>query len=190
MALVGKCVAAGVAQHVRMHLEVEPGRRAGALHHAGKARGGEWRAALRREHERRRWLLLALEPAQGAQLAPGERVSAALPPSCSADVQVGRGRSRLGSIAGRPVLTPAGRAGRRSGSWWRRGGRCGWPWRPRSAGRPRHRCDTLACAARHLAGAQWKTKLGGCPIYSGWRHQRQLRICHDCFQAFLVLLSL
>jgi len=60
MALVGQSIAAGVPEHVRMGLERELGGNAGALDHAGKAGGAEWRAPLRREDERRLRLLKQL----------------------------------------------------------------------------------------------------------------------------------
>ena len=41
VALVGKGVAAGVAQHVRMGLEIEAGAGGGALDHPGEASRGE-----------------------------------------------------------------------------------------------------------------------------------------------------
>ena len=66
VSLVRQCEAAGVAQHVRVRLELEAGRRASSLHKPRKACRGERRAALRREHEWRLGLLLALQPAKGA----------------------------------------------------------------------------------------------------------------------------
>ena len=47
-------------------LEVESCRLSGPLDHPREARRRERRAALRREHEGRLGLLLALEPPQGA----------------------------------------------------------------------------------------------------------------------------
>jgi hypothetical protein len=51
VALVGKRVAAGVAQHVRMGLELQAGTIRGALDHASEACRGERRAALAQEDE-------------------------------------------------------------------------------------------------------------------------------------------
>jgi hypothetical protein len=48
---VGKRVAAGLAKHVRMRLQFEPGADGRTLHHAGKASGRERRAALADEDE-------------------------------------------------------------------------------------------------------------------------------------------
>jgi hypothetical protein len=66
--------AAGVSHHVGMSLEIEPSGLSGALHHAGKAGGGEWRAALGREHEGRRWVLLALKLPQRPHFVAADRV--------------------------------------------------------------------------------------------------------------------
>jgi hypothetical protein len=59
-------VAGRMAQHVQMALAPKLGRSARALHHAAEASPGERRATLRGEHERRFWLLFALEPPQRA----------------------------------------------------------------------------------------------------------------------------
>src|SRR5271154_2120973 len=61
VALVGKGVAAGVAEHVRMGLEIEAGAGCGALDHPGKAGRRERGSPLGDEDEGRR-LTLALEP--------------------------------------------------------------------------------------------------------------------------------
>ena len=63
-ALVGKLKAAGVPEHVRVGLEAKLARNAEPCHHLAPPRGGEGRAALGREHERRWRLLVAFEPAQ------------------------------------------------------------------------------------------------------------------------------
>ena len=52
-AVVGQLKAAGVAQHVRVHLHIEACSLTSALDHRLKATLGEWRAAFRCEHERR-----------------------------------------------------------------------------------------------------------------------------------------
>ena len=74
-AVIGELEAAGVPQHVRMHRETETGGNAKPRDHLAKARGRERRTALGREDERRRRLLLALEPAQRPQLAAGQRMN-------------------------------------------------------------------------------------------------------------------
>jgi len=61
MPFVGQGEATGVPQHVRMSLEPEIGFGTRALHHAGKAGGGEGRSAFGGEYERRLGLLLALQ---------------------------------------------------------------------------------------------------------------------------------
>lgn len=53
MAGIREGEAAGMAEHVRVHLEVEAGRGAGALDHLGEAGGGEGGAALAGKEERR-----------------------------------------------------------------------------------------------------------------------------------------
>ena len=67
VALIGEGVAAGVAEHVRMCLELEAGAGGGALDHPGKAGGRERGSALADEDEGRR-RALPLEPAQGPHL--------------------------------------------------------------------------------------------------------------------------
>ena len=57
--IIGQLEAAGVAQHVRVDLHIEPSGLAGALDHRLKATLGEWRAAFRCEHERRFCILFA-----------------------------------------------------------------------------------------------------------------------------------
>ena len=51
-AVIGQFEAAGVAQHVRVDLHIEPSSLTSALDHRLKATLGEWRAAFRCEHER------------------------------------------------------------------------------------------------------------------------------------------
>jgi hypothetical protein len=58
-ALVGKLKAAGVPEHVRAGLEAKLGRDTQPSHHLAPPRSREGRAALGREHERRRRLLVA-----------------------------------------------------------------------------------------------------------------------------------
>src|SRR3954468_24780343 len=74
--LVRKREAAGVPQHVRVRLEVQLCLCASALDHACKARRAERRAAFRREHEWRLWLLLALQTAECAEFITNDWVRA------------------------------------------------------------------------------------------------------------------
>jgi hypothetical protein len=55
-----------MSQHVRMDLEANFSFSACPFDHACESSGGEGRCPLRREHERRLALLLALKPPQGA----------------------------------------------------------------------------------------------------------------------------
>jgi hypothetical protein len=65
-AVVRQLKPAGMAQHVRVDLHIEPSSLASALNHRLKAMLGEWRAAFRCKHERRFGVLFTLEPPQGA----------------------------------------------------------------------------------------------------------------------------
>jgi len=76
-------------QHVRVDLEAELGLGPGAFHHAGETGRGERRAALAGEHERRLWLLLALEASQRPQLIAQDRMRAGSALLDPADVQGG-----------------------------------------------------------------------------------------------------
>jgi hypothetical protein len=67
VALVGQRVAAGVAQHVGMGLDLKLGASRRALDHPGKAGRGERRSAFADEDEGRR-RALSLEPAKRSQL--------------------------------------------------------------------------------------------------------------------------
>ena len=64
MPCVRQRITAGMAQHMRMHLQPDVCSRAQALDHASKASRGERRAALRHEHEGRGRVFLALQLAQ------------------------------------------------------------------------------------------------------------------------------
>jgi hypothetical protein len=64
--VTGERIAAGMAQHVRMGLELKAGPGGGTLDHPGKAGGGEWASALADEDEGRR-RALALQSAQCPQ---------------------------------------------------------------------------------------------------------------------------
>jgi hypothetical protein len=79
MAGIGQCEAARVPQHVGMGLEDEAGRPAGTLDKLGETRGGERRAALACEHERR-WRCLALQFAQGVFCTRIDRFRRGNPP--------------------------------------------------------------------------------------------------------------
>ena len=68
MPRIGQGVAGCVAQHMRVGLETQFGGFTSPLDHAREASGGEGRAALAGEHERRRWILLPLKPTQRPQL--------------------------------------------------------------------------------------------------------------------------
>ena len=87
---VGKRVAAGMPQHVRMRLEAKLRLGPSSFEHSGEARGGERCSALRGEHKRRLGVLLALEPPQGLQFITDDRVSARGALLDPADVQGGR----------------------------------------------------------------------------------------------------
>jgi hypothetical protein len=73
-ALVHQHVAAGMPQLIPMHQVFEPRGFTEPRDHRPKCAKRERRAALRRKHERRRWMLLALEPAQRRQLSPQQRM--------------------------------------------------------------------------------------------------------------------
>ena len=75
VALVGEGVAAGVAEHVRVRLQLEAGDDGSTLDHPGKAGRGERGSPLADEDKRRR-LALALEPAQGPELVAAQGVGA------------------------------------------------------------------------------------------------------------------
>ena len=75
---------------MRVRLEGELGGRRGALDHAGEAGGGERRAPLRREDERRLRLLLALKLPERPQFVAKNGVRAGRALLSPADVQAGR----------------------------------------------------------------------------------------------------
>src|SRR5918912_4139264 len=68
--------AAGVPEHVRVHGEGEPGLGRDPRELLAKGRRGDRGLALGGEHVRARRYLLALEPAQGAQLGAADVVHA------------------------------------------------------------------------------------------------------------------
>ena len=71
VSLVGESVATGVAEHVRVRLEVEARGARCPFNHPGKAGRGERGSPLADEDKRRR-LALALEPAQGPELVAAQ----------------------------------------------------------------------------------------------------------------------
>ena len=77
-----------MAQHVGMDLERETGRLGGPGNELLKPRNGEWRAALGDKHERRS-LGLTLQPTEGPQLAPADRMRRGGPFLASIHVQAG-----------------------------------------------------------------------------------------------------
>ena len=72
---VRKCVSAGVAQHVRVRLDLKVGAGRGALDHPCEARRGERRAALADEDKGRR-RALALQPPESPHFVALDRVRA------------------------------------------------------------------------------------------------------------------
>ena len=74
LAGIGEREAAGMAQHVRVGLDLEPGSLASAAHELLEVADGHRRAALADEQERRSALGLAVKPSQGPELAPGQRM--------------------------------------------------------------------------------------------------------------------
>jgi hypothetical protein len=76
--LVGEGVSTGVAEHVRVRLEVEARAGGGTLDHPGEAGRRERRSPLADE-DKRRSLALALEPAQGPELVAAQGVVLGVP---------------------------------------------------------------------------------------------------------------
>src|SRR5580700_11556516 len=72
---VGEGVAAGVAEHVRVGLQVEARAGGGALDHPGESGRGERGSPLADEDKRRR-LAFPLEPAQGPELVAAQGMGA------------------------------------------------------------------------------------------------------------------
>ena len=176
-AFVGELVAAGVPEHVRVHWETEASRDAEPRDHLAKARGRERRTAFGREDKRRRRVLLALEPAQRPQLAAGQRMDgfgAALDP---ADMQAAVGevdrvpaqRDQLG----RPQAVPIG-------DQHRGGVAVAMAVLPGGS----DQAGDLAVGeilARADLGIPLAARGPGrnCPNNGCWRHQREMRFCHD-----------
>src|SRR5271168_3128810 len=87
---VCKRVPARMTQHVRVRLDRKFGPGGGSIDHAREASGGEWGAALRREHEGRLRVLLTMQPPEGAQFVTDNRMRAGCALLDPADVQAGR----------------------------------------------------------------------------------------------------
>jgi hypothetical protein len=74
--LIGERIAACMAQHVRMSLETKTRLAPSALDHAGEPCGAEGCSSLRREHEGRLRLLLALKAPEGSYFIAKDRMGA------------------------------------------------------------------------------------------------------------------
>jgi len=89
MPLVSEGIAAGMAKHVGMRLQIQPeAPTCRALDHPGKARGRERHTALAHEDEGRR-LALTLQAPQGAQLVALKGMGAGDPTLGPTDVHDG-----------------------------------------------------------------------------------------------------
>ena len=110
--VIGELEAASVSQHVGMRWETEIGGYAKPRDHLTKPRGRERRTALRREDKRRCRILLAFEPAQGPQLAAGQRMhrlrAAFEPPDVNAAMGEVDGVPPQRHQLGRPQAVPIG----------------------------------------------------------------------------------
>ena len=138
---MGEREAAGMAQHVRVDGEGELGRHADHRQLLPEAGSAHRCPSLGGEQVRGGGCLLALQPAQGAQLGAADRVHAGPPVLEPAHMQMAL-RQVEHVPAQRAQLGDAQAvADRRSGSWWRRAGRSGLAvtWRRPSAARPRRR---------------------------------------------------
>jgi hypothetical protein len=93
---VSQRIAAGVPQHVRVGFEAKTRLTASALDHACEASGAEGRPTLRREHEGRLGVLLALKAPQGSQFIAKDRMGAWRASFDPANVQ--RSRSELNLV--------------------------------------------------------------------------------------------
>ena len=171
--LVGQRVAAGVPEHVRVRLEGQLGLRACPLDHAGEASGAERRSALRREHEGRLGLLLALEPPQRPQFVPEDRMGAGRALLDPADVQRGRPEVHLIPAQvhqlGGPQAVPVGHKDHR-----------GVPVAPAVSLGGVHQPLDLGLG-QVLAGAQvgvGEPPGRDCSFYGGWRDQLEVRLGH------------
>jgi len=159
----------GMPQHVWVRLEGEACLRARALDHAREACGGEGRAALGREHKGRLRLLLALQPAKGAQLVPEDRMGAGAALLDPADVQRRRGEvdlipAQVRQLAG-PKAMPVGHQDHR-----------GVPVRPSVAlGGPEKPFDLglrqVFAPPQVGVGAALRCN---CSIYGAWGHQPEM----------------
>jgi hypothetical protein len=88
--LIGKCVTAGVPQHVRMSLEAQTRLNASTLNHAREASRAKGCPTLRREHEGRLGFLLALQAPEGSQFIAEYRMGAWRSPLNPAPMQCSR----------------------------------------------------------------------------------------------------
>src|SRR5262249_3759776 len=84
---IGQRITARVPQHVRVRLEAKLRLAPCPLHHAGKPCHAERVTSLCDEYIRGRRLLLALEPPEGPQLIPEDRMGARSALLGPADVQ-------------------------------------------------------------------------------------------------------
>ena len=174
VASVGERVATGVPEHVRVCLDRQLGSDARSFNHAGEAGRREWSAALRGEHEGRLRLLFALEPAEGPQLVPEDRMCAGSALLDPADVQGGGPEVHLlppqvGQF-GNPKAMPVGHKDH---------GRV-----PGAVTVSRNRLEeALDLGLREmLAAAQVAVRRplrNNCSIYGGWRDQLQVPFCHE-----------
>jgi hypothetical protein len=105
-------------------------------------------------------------------LRPGRRrVDVAFP---SPDVERGGCEVDLGPLEGRPAHRRAAHGGRPARPWWRPGG----PRLPLTASIRDSTSPGVRVRALPVFGirpAQWPN----CPIFGSWRHQRQMRFCHE-----------
>ena len=170
-ALVRQHVARSMAQHVRMHLEGHLGLDPGPLDHLLQAGHCEGRAPLADEDEGRLGSRFSARSARSS--SPSNGWVPVDPPLARAGAGC-RFRTLRRSTAIRTALTPAGRAGSRSGSWRCRCCRGGCPWRPRSASRLRARSDAHAALIQRSDAAAGSN----CPFYCCRRHQFEVCFGH------------
>src|SRR5262245_23658234 len=87
VALVRELVAAGMAEHMGMHFDLEPGRLASPANELLKVADGHWRAALGHEQEGRSAFSLTMQATQRPQLPACQRVSRRRAVLCTRDRQ-------------------------------------------------------------------------------------------------------
>jgi hypothetical protein len=122
--IVGQLVAARVAQHMAADLEREARRLSSPRNHALVTCHAQGRQPLGNKHIPAR-LPLALQPAQGAEFAPADRVNARLPAFGAAHVQLTGPEIDIVPAQGDKLA----RGGRRAGSRLRPDDPNGCPWR-------------------------------------------------------------